>query len=86
LAETGFARDANRGVGRRTHEKTGRWPIATDGRVYGAADETWMRIDNALRAGRRGLPGGDSLAKLLARHRGVRNKKALPRLNARHIS
>jgi hypothetical protein len=29
-------------------------------------DEKWRNIDNALRYGLRGLPGGSSLAKLLA--------------------
>lgn len=66
------------------YEKTGRWPIASDGRLSGS-DETWMRIDCALRAGTRGLPGGDSLARLLARHRGVRNRKALPHLTIEQI-
>lgn len=33
-------------------------------------DETWSGISNALRVTGRGLPGGSSLAKLLATHRG----------------
>lgn len=65
-------------------KKAGRWPISTDGRVSGT-DETWSCIDAALRVGVRGLPGGDSLARLLARHRGVRNKKALPHLTTGQI-
>lgn len=40
--------------------------------------ENWRSADNGLRLGLRGLPGGDSLAKLLSRRRGVRNRKALP--------
>lgn len=35
-------------------------------------------VNNALQAGRRGLRGGSSLARLLAKHRGVRNRKGLP--------
>jgi hypothetical protein len=38
-----------------------------------------MGMQNALRRGERGLPGGDSLAQLLARQRGVRNRSRLPR-------
>jgi hypothetical protein len=36
--------------------------------------------------GLRGLPGGDTLARLLARHRGKRNRKALPALSAEPIT
>src|SRR5262249_13734061 len=35
--------------------------------------------------GHRGLPGGTSLARLLAQHRGKRNPKALPRLSLARI-
>ena len=38
-----------------------------------------MGAQNALYHGERGLPGGDSLAQLLARLRGVRNRSRLPR-------
>jgi hypothetical protein len=37
--------------------------------------ETWRRVDNGLRYGLRGLPGGSSLARLLDEKRGVRNVK-----------
>jgi hypothetical protein len=36
-----------------------------------APGETWVAIDAALAHGHRGLPGGDSVARLLARRRGV---------------
>jgi hypothetical protein len=39
------------------------------GQVAGAPGETWRALDVALRQGLRGLPGGDSLARLLRRHR-----------------
>ena len=39
----------------------------------------------ALRAGVRGLPGCSSLARLLAQHRGVRNRKALPPLTEQQL-
>jgi hypothetical protein len=62
------------------HDATGRWPTADAGPVRAAPGESWACIDQALRNGGRGLPGGDSLARLLARRRGVRNRQALPRL------
>ncbi|HET6883920.1 MAG TPA: hypothetical protein VFI31_27445 [Pirellulales bacterium] len=60
------------------HEETGHWPRKDSGRVRGTLEENWFGIDTALRIGLRGLPRGDSLARLLARFRGVRNRKALP--------
>jgi hypothetical protein len=42
-------------------------------------------IEAALDQGSRGLPGGSSLAKLLAEHRRVRNKANLPPLNRTKI-
>jgi hypothetical protein len=54
------------------HQRTGRWPKQTSRPVYGAIGETWTAIYLALRNGNRGLPGGSSLAQLLAEHRGVR--------------
>jgi hypothetical protein len=62
------------------HRRTGRWPITTDGRAPLDLNEQWLNIDQALRLGLRGLPGGDNLARLLARERGVRNVHALPPL------
>lgn len=60
--------------------RTGGWPIWTSGPVAGSLSETWQRIDKALRRGYRGLPGGSSLARLLAAQRGVRNRVDLPPL------
>jgi hypothetical protein len=58
--------------------RTGRWPTATSGEVPGAAGESWKAVQEALRAGYRGLPGGDSLPGLLGRLRGKppRQRKA----------
>src|SRR5262249_20961386 len=47
--------------------------------------QTWCSIDNALRVGFRGLPGGDSLAQFLVRHRGHRHKRYCPRLTVNQI-
>jgi hypothetical protein len=48
------------------HAATGKWPTGRSGRVGAAPDESWGIIDYALKHGRRGLPGGSSLARLLA--------------------
>jgi hypothetical protein len=49
-------------------ERTGRWPTAASGPVTEAPTEHWGSLESALHAGSRGLPGGDSLARLLDRH------------------
>jgi hypothetical protein len=60
------------------HKRLSRWPTSKVGRIREAVDDTWCSVDKALRCGRRGLPPGSSLARLLSEHRGVRNRKALP--------
>src|SRR5262249_38261329 len=60
--------------------RTGGWPTYRSGPVLEAPGETWQAVQDALRAGTRGLPGGDSLAELLRRRRGRRNRKRPPRL------
>jgi hypothetical protein len=67
------------------HARTGAWPIKTSGRVRDNLNESWARIDSGLRRGLRGLPGASSLAQLLDRKRGVRNRKALPPLTEDRI-
>jgi hypothetical protein len=49
--------------------ETGQWPRARSGAIRGAG-LTWQAVNLALNSGRRGLPGGDTLAKLLGRERG----------------
>jgi hypothetical protein len=66
-------------------ERTGRWPRQRSGCVDGVDGLTWHGIDDALRLGLRGLPGGDSLARLLARERSVPNRMALPPLTVGQI-
>jgi hypothetical protein len=46
------------------HELYGVWPTTKSGTV-GNTGETWLSIDKALRDGRRGLAGGNSLHRLL---------------------
>jgi hypothetical protein len=62
------------------HELKANWPTVTSELVQGTNDETWRRLDSALRHGLRGLPGGSSLALLLGEERGARNQAALPPL------
>src|SRR5262245_47113334 len=49
--------------------RTGRWPTAASGPVRAAAGKTWAAINVDLIEGYRGLPGGDSLSRLLDRRR-----------------
>jgi hypothetical protein len=68
------------------HARTGKWPKVDSGRIADAtAGETWKRVNEALVRGNRGLPGGKSLAVLLAERRGVRNRVALPPLTEAQI-
>jgi hypothetical protein len=69
----------------RYHRRTGGWPRASSGPIPEVPGETWRAVDAALRGGRRGLRGSSSLARLLARERGVRNRRQLPRLTRRQI-
>lgn len=46
----------------------GRWPTSRAGAIHGE-DRSWLAVDTALRKGIGGLPGGDSLARLLKRRR-----------------
>jgi hypothetical protein len=56
----------------------GDWPKARSGPVPGVG-LTWLAVEVALKMGRRGLPGGDSLARLLRRARGLRERRGGPR-------
>jgi hypothetical protein len=62
------------------HRRTGTWPAHDNGPIAGVPGETWGAVQSALTAGLRGLPGGSSLVKLLARHHRKRNRLAPPRL------
>src|SRR5262245_9318480 len=59
-------------------ESTGRWPKVGSGSIPGTQGDNWRSVDSALRLGLRGLPGGYSLAKLLADRKGVRNVQDFP--------
>src|SRR5216683_3025396 len=49
------------------HQRTGKWPTRKSGTIPGSGGETWQAIETALHLGARKLPGGTSLARLLAR-------------------
>lgn len=59
------------------YRRTGRWPSQHDGPVVGTRHERWYAINVALALGRRGLPGGTTLARLMQKTSNVRdaNKK-----------
>jgi hypothetical protein len=67
------------------HRQHGKWPTAESGMIADAPQEKWRSIDDALRYGYRALPGGSSLAQLLAQRRGCRNTKARAPLTYRQI-
>ena len=47
--------------------------------------ESWPILDDSLRDGRRGLPGGTTLAQLLAEHRRAPNIYPEPPLTAEQV-
>jgi hypothetical protein len=59
-------------------QHTGSWPTKASGPVWGAPGVTWQAVQSALRRGCRGLPGGDTLAGLLRRARGVGERRGRP--------
>jgi hypothetical protein len=67
------------------HRRTGDWPTYRSGPIPEAAGDTWTAVAAELRHGVRGLPGGTSLARLLAEHRGRRTRVALPPLTEAQI-
>jgi hypothetical protein len=67
------------------HEAHGEWPRSESKPIEAAPDETWTAVDYALRLGRRGLPGGSSLRRLLTEHRGPQADHRLPRLTLAQI-
>lgn len=50
------------------------WPTASSGPIEWVPGESWRTVDNALRKGRRGMPGGSSLEQFLTAHRRKLNR------------
>lgn len=67
------------------YRTTGRWPTVKSGAIEGVDNETWIGMHRALYVGHRGLPGGSSLAQLLAEHGRKRNRKRQPKLTVEKI-
>jgi hypothetical protein len=70
---------------RAQHKRTGTWPNYRCGAVAESPGDTWRDLDEALRHGSRGLEGGTSLAALLGRRLGIRNRASLPSLTPEQI-
>lgn len=68
------------------HARTGEWPTRNSGTIPGSGGEKWSAIEGALHMRVRNLTSGpNSLAKLLAEYRGVRNEADLPDLTVEQI-
>jgi hypothetical protein len=67
------------------HAATGRWPTALSGPIAGVVGETWSTVNNALRRGRRGLPGPTSLTRFLVEHRGRQARNGPPDLTVEQV-
>jgi len=67
------------------YRRTGSWPSVLSGQVAASPDETWRRINQALALGYRGMRGGDSLSRLLSRHRGSCAADRAPRLTLKRV-
>jgi len=67
------------------HKRTARWPTISSGGIPESPSETWATVNSALRRGVRGLPGGDSLFRLLTRRRGARRRGGKDALTVRQI-
>jgi hypothetical protein len=61
-------------------QQSAAWPTVKSGPIAQAPGETWSAVESALRDGTRGMPGGETLARLLQERRGVRNLGNRPRL------
>jgi hypothetical protein len=67
------------------YARTGEWPSKESGEIPGTGGEKWSAIDTALHQGHRGLPGGTTLAQLLAAERGRFHPQLLPPLTVEQI-
>jgi hypothetical protein len=65
---------------REHRRQTSRWPHQHSGPIPSATGLQWYTVDAHLRRGTRGLPGGDSLSRLLARRLKARNLSGRPQL------
>lgn len=66
-------------------QRTGEWPTLNSGGIHGLPGDTWYAVNAALFKGSRGLPGGSSLARLLARRGLKRHPDHPPVLTVKQI-
>jgi hypothetical protein len=57
-------------------ERTNSWPTQYSGRLFTEPSENWGAIDQALRYGSRGLPGGSTLCQVLRKNRRISTKRS----------
>jgi len=69
----------------RHFRRTRTWPNKHSGMLLQSPAESWLGIDNALRHGTRGLPGRETLAKLLERERAISPIARRPKLTVAAI-
>ena len=66
------------------HERTGKWPNHKSGPI-GETGESWKGVQQALSLGRRGMPGGSSIFKLLQKRRKATHSRSRPKLSPNKI-
>ena len=66
------------------HARHGTWPTVESGGIPESGG-SWKAINECLRGGLRGLPGGTTLARFLEEHRGVSVGKGPPRLSEEQV-
>src|SRR5262245_12877322 len=69
----------------RHRARTGKWPTVSSGPLVDVPEESWIGLDRALVLGTRSLKPGNTLARLLFRHRGVSNANRPPSLTLEQI-
>ena len=68
------------------HIRFGEWPISRSGKILDQPDRTWESVQTALSKGTCGLPGGDSLARLLRRKRKIKDARmTMPDLTLKNV-
>jgi hypothetical protein len=67
------------------YDRIGQWPDRFSGEVVDSPGDTWTAVEIAVYQGDRGLPGGVTLNKLLAKHCGKRDRLNPPRLSVKQI-
>ncbi len=66
-------------------QRIGQWPSLLSGAIPEAEGENWNAVDQALKHGFRGLPGGSSVSKLLLARRGIVRPSRRPPLTIPQI-